>query len=694
MFNLKRISEKFHADFLPYRDMRMGIYGTGNNARAVLQNAGNFQISCVIVKNPSSSSFFGKPIVSLEDAIASGIEMVVLAAESDIEVIIYDRIADTCHKNHIRVFGLHLGDMETLFAKQMLHGFRQNEYVTKSFVMEQIDAHTVISFDIFDTLLMRKTLSPQDVFFIVQARAEEAGIQIHDFLFQRIHAELTNPQSEPTLDEIYDYIQEIIGLSAEDTEKLKQIEISTERDVLIPREGVCELYRYAKQSGKQLYLISDMYLSKDILQGLLSESGISGYDDIFISSEYRTAKNDDLYEELLKHCRGKNCLHIGDHPKLDGLNAVTHGLDAIVLPSALELLKRSQYKDVLLRVSTINERSLLGLFVLRMFGDPFVKNLHIEMAEEYGYLFLGPLMSAYMVWLIETIRKEHLTKILFAARDGFLFQRLYQLAGEILNDAVLPEGIYFYTSRKACFRAYCRDEDGLQEILRQYTFTMDDVSRNFSGGGNGGSLPKEEIYMLAKKEHEGYGRYIRSLGLSGTDRIGFVDLVSGGTCQYYLEKMFLPGVTGLYFCQIVGMVKSLPLIYALMREHAADPAAYFSKIDQLVLLEAVMTSPEPSLAGFTKSGEPVFLPKSLSEEDDRFVAGVQDGIAEFFKDFLQNLYVEGGDIHLSVLRTLFSYRNVADVDMNILSHIFLEDELIGVSFGERKSGTKDKEGVF
>ena len=142
------------------------------------------------------------------------------------------------------------------------------------------------------------------------------------------------------------------------------------------------------------------------------------------------------------------------------------------------------------------------------------------------------------------------------------------------------------------------------------------------------------------------------------------------------------------------MVKSLPLIYALMREHAADPAAYFSKIDQLVLLEAVMTSPEPSLAGFTKSGEPVFLPKSLSEEDDRFVAGVQDGIAEFFEDFLQNLYVEGGDIHLSVLRTLFSYRNVADVDMNILSHIFLEDELIGVSFGERKSGTKDKEGVF
>ena len=37
-------------------------------------------------------------------------------------------------------------------------------------MLREIDSHEVVSFDIFDTLLMRKVLFPNDVFYLMQKR--------------------------------------------------------------------------------------------------------------------------------------------------------------------------------------------------------------------------------------------------------------------------------------------------------------------------------------------------------------------------------------------------------------------------------------------------------------------------------------------------------------------------------------------
>jgi len=47
--------------------------------------------------------------------------------------------------------------------------------------------------DLFDTLVMRRTLFPSDVFDLVDFRLKQRGILIHDFPSKRLEAEKDSP---------------------------------------------------------------------------------------------------------------------------------------------------------------------------------------------------------------------------------------------------------------------------------------------------------------------------------------------------------------------------------------------------------------------------------------------------------------------------------------------------------------------
>lgn len=49
-----------------------------------------------------------------------------------------------------------------------------------------IESHDIISFDIFDTLIMRKTLVPEDVFLILEDRAVRAGCAVENLARIRV----------------------------------------------------------------------------------------------------------------------------------------------------------------------------------------------------------------------------------------------------------------------------------------------------------------------------------------------------------------------------------------------------------------------------------------------------------------------------------------------------------------------------
>ena len=74
-------------------------------------------------------------------------------------------------------------------AEAKLYGWGQGDTYAEGVLQRLLETHDVISFDIFDTVLMRSVLDPTDVFEIVAERAERQGLHLPDFKFARLGAE-------------------------------------------------------------------------------------------------------------------------------------------------------------------------------------------------------------------------------------------------------------------------------------------------------------------------------------------------------------------------------------------------------------------------------------------------------------------------------------------------------------------------
>lgn len=197
-----------------------------------------------------------------------------------------------------------------------------------------INKSEVISFDIFDTLIERTVLSPQDVFLIVgQTVLGEADAQ--KFLVDRTQAERTARQNamngEVTLDEIYACLP---AAYENKKENLKLAEIQTELDCCRRKNSMADVYQYAIASGKGVYLISDMYLPLEIIKRMLSKCGISGYKNCYVSCEQQCNKiTGELFKKVISENKidSSRMIHIGDSIQADFRGAKRARIKALLI---------------------------------------------------------------------------------------------------------------------------------------------------------------------------------------------------------------------------------------------------------------------------------------------------------------------------------------------------------------------------
>ena len=180
-------------------------------------------------------------------------------------------------------------------------------------LLKKIEAADCITFDIFDTLLTRKLLVPQDVFRYIDGINPIQGLV---FSKERKRAEESiRDKNNPTIYEIFECLQNNTGISNEERERLLALEIKTEKTILCRREAVCQILEEARACGKKIYLISDMYLTGRILEKILKEYRIEGYDGLFVSCDYSQGKQEGLFQrvrEEVKYDGSTRILHIGD----------------------------------------------------------------------------------------------------------------------------------------------------------------------------------------------------------------------------------------------------------------------------------------------------------------------------------------------------------------------------------------------
>lgn len=194
--------------------------------------------------------------------------------------------------------------------------------------------YKAVSFDIFDTLLERDVARPVDVFLRVGDIVLGPG-KGETFQKDRIAAEsaarVKTPNGEVTLSDIY---EELIaeGLEKETTEVLKAQEVTSELTGCFVKASMKPVFDAALKQGKTVFLVSDMYLPKDVIAGMVKRCGYEGYEKLFVSNEYGISKRSGKLFDAVCNEYGlakKDLIHVGDSIGADLLGARKAGVSAL-----------------------------------------------------------------------------------------------------------------------------------------------------------------------------------------------------------------------------------------------------------------------------------------------------------------------------------------------------------------------------
>jgi len=194
---------------------------------------------------------------------------------------------------------------------------------------DKLSEYDVISFDIFDTLILRKVNRPTDLFYQIERETGQPGF--HD---KRVQAEMDARQRASKVNgevDIFDIYRELSQHSVLDVEQSVKKEFEAEKKSCFANPAMEDVYRLLVEKGCRMIAVSDMYLPGKYLRQLLDECGFGNIEQVFVSCDYGVGKSDGAlqkrvqseFEERLRF------IHIGDNFESDVKGSETAGWGAI-----------------------------------------------------------------------------------------------------------------------------------------------------------------------------------------------------------------------------------------------------------------------------------------------------------------------------------------------------------------------------
>ena len=557
----------------------------------------------------------------------------------------------------------------------------------KTTIKENIKSPSVkfISFDIFDTLLVRPCINPTDIFALI---AEKVDKKYNiDFFNMRKNAE--NEIVNATIYDIYNAIQDNYNISEELKNTLLQAEIAAETQLLYVREDAKEFYDLAVQSNKKIIAISDMYLPSDVLLNILNAKGFSKIEKVFVSNEYQARKDDGkLFDYVIDEIGTNNIFHIGDNIISDYKMPISRGIKAVHYPKIIDIL--SNYNIALNNLLknncvtdsiTANKNIFIG-FILNNYWFNLSNNNSklFNSLKDFTNLFLAPYLC-YIAFLLQhnTIIQNSYKKIFFVARDGFLPNKIYNL----LNNGRYIQGEYIYGSRVAYWTG---TYSSIYDLIKQQQFcfssnyTFEDFLNAYITDKKLNAYLKTiysknelkisikdnlfQCLILLQKEDENFTKYYiqqktlakkyyENLFKNESSRIVVFDIGYSGSISLGLSKLAQKNIDKIYIHETSTNIfrDNKNQTYTYILKNGVESNKY-SNLD--LLLEECFSPLEGTCVGFSQNNDNVvpLLDKMMVSSQMKIAHKEINDCCEIFTKKLINLFGE-----------YIEYLNITDINV-------------------------------
>jgi hypothetical protein len=337
----------------------------------------------------------------------------------------------------------------------------------------------VRSWDVFDTLITRRCVYPSAIFDLMGA---ELG---SDFTAHRIQAEARARASrrEISLADIYDHLQQERNWSATERARALELELRTEFFNVIPITQNLSRVRDGD------VLVSDMYLSEDVILALLRCAGLDKEVALFVSNH---GKGDGT---MWKRLRRQYLVlrHTGDNPRSDFLMPLRHAIPAGLTDAACETTWE--------RLLRCNGAPALSAYVreMRLRAPGKSKAVRTLQAGQIEANF--PLLLLASAWLVEWCTQRDVSRALMASRDCVLWAPLAERVARRAGSGLFVE--YFLISRVAALKS---SDDYLAYAVKRMTPDSVVVDLSMTGVSLAGladrlGVPEVRAFVIAWHQH-------------------------------------------------------------------------------------------------------------------------------------------------------------------------------------------------
>ncbi|MBK6974165.1 MAG: HAD-IA family hydrolase [Sterolibacteriaceae bacterium] len=455
----------------------------------------------------------------------------------------------------------------------------------------------LVTFDVFDTALVRGLRQPDDLFLQLTLAGVSEGLLSHALCVRiaqarrdaerevRRRAWRQESRGEVRLDEIYAELGVQLDIENEVLDHLMRIETKLELAQNDRNRLVGKLHDDALRAGKRTGFLSDMYLDEALVRQLLTRGGYSGFTFVHVSSTtFDTKARGTLYQRILRDygVEPSRWLHIGDNLDSDVAVARRIGIRTVHYEKCASRLRndpvanRRHNGDSPLRGDSPESRVFgsicAGLVSGRAFCNPDTSGIDsdADLWIEWGYRHVGPLLAGFGTWLVHQLCRSNVSRAYFLARDGYLIKNAVDrilAAGAAKNYAIATA--YLYASRRSYnFASITRVDDDSLEFLaggtsrltpRQFLARIDiDIDRHPEeirqagltaadhpvSGARGRRRLRELLRLLepqivdqAQAEFTTLKRYFAEQGLVDQAEAAIVDLGWHGSLQRAIERL-------------------------------------------------------------------------------------------------------------------------------------------------------------
>lgn len=337
-----------------------------------------------------------------------------------------------------------------------------------------------VSFDVFDTILLRRCTTPNGVF---EMTCRLAGCDIarpglvdsftqHRSLAEAKARKAAFEQSgtgEVTIEQIYArFPRRLFGLEHLSCEELAEVEFLAELELCVANPDVLSFYDAARNAGARTGFVSDTYWTAERLGRLLTAAVPQLiWDFLYASCDHGSSKSEALFRKVIKGERleGRRMLHVGDNPVADIESPKRLGIETHHFRQASTyfagLLQREASTFALVSPEAANGQRLDN--GLRSLRRCIANRLQSEAdAFALGATVVGPILGAFNRFVSEEIQKLSVggrrVAVAFLARDGFLPYKIWLAQQE---EAVG----YVEINRRAAALAAADDDTAFKPLL-------------------------------------------------------------------------------------------------------------------------------------------------------------------------------------------------------------------------------------